>query len=116
MKSLKNFFFKPLIKKSVLSFLFVLTFSLIFFALRWSKLPPQIPLYYSLPWGRQQLASPWELTILPVLAVSVFATNLLFAFFLLKDDDLLTKIAIFSGLFVSALLFYAFFRIIILVS
>lgn len=27
----------------------------------WRRLPPEIPLFYSLPWGEEQLASPWGL-------------------------------------------------------
>lgn len=31
----------------------------------WKKLPPMVPLWYSLPWGDGQLASPIWLTVLP---------------------------------------------------
>lgn len=33
------------------------------------QMPPQIPLWYSQPWGESQLARPVDLLILPILAV-----------------------------------------------
>ena len=44
------------------------------FLLRFNRLPPQVPLFYSLPWGEQQLADSWTILLLP------FALNLLFIF------------------------------------
>jgi hypothetical protein len=63
----------------------------------WKKLPPEVPLFYSRPWGKEQLASPWFLFLLPGLTLVIFLVN--FAFLTLvktrldeKDRSLLTKI------------------------
>ncbi len=37
------------------------------FIWRFSKLPPQIPLFYSRPWGEDQLVDYWFIFILPFL-------------------------------------------------
>lgn len=40
----------------------------------WGKLPPQIPLFYSRPWGEEMLTSPLSLWILPglLLVLAIF--------------------------------------------
>jgi len=68
--------------------------SILFF---WRKLPPEIPLFYSRPWGKEQLAKPLFLFLLPGLTLVIFLIN--FAFLVLvktrleeKDASLLKKI------------------------
>jgi len=63
----------------------------------WRKLPPEVPLFYSRPWGKEQLANPWSLFLLPGLTLVVLLVN--FAFLTLvktrldeKDKSILTKI------------------------
>lgn len=111
-----NFIKRPLIKKASLIFLAMLLTSIVAIALQWSKLPPQVPLYYSLPWGESQLAAPWEITILPTLATSIFITNLALTFILSRDNELLSQIFILTGLFVTSMLLYSLLQILILVS
>ena len=40
------------------------------------NLPPQLPFYYSRPWGEDQLATPKELLWLPLLCLLVTLFNL----------------------------------------
>lgn len=49
-------------KTATLFFIITSFFLLILF---WGKLPPQVPLFYSRPWGEEQLGKPLELLILP---------------------------------------------------
>jgi hypothetical protein len=56
--------------------LFVL-FNLIFTAFFWWQLPPQIPLFYSLPYGPMQLANKLWFFILPVLTISIWVSYIL---------------------------------------
>ena len=46
------------------------------------KLPPQVPLYYSLPWGEGRLANPHDLWWLPVICLAVILVNLSISVFL----------------------------------
>jgi len=112
----KRFIIKTPIKQSGIAFLAVLFISIVILVWRWSKIPPQIPLYYSLPWGEQQLASPVELTLIPTIATNIFLTNLLLVYTLVPNEKLLIRLGILSGLFASGLLFYSFLHIIFLVT
>jgi len=45
------------------------------FAIKFASMPPQIPLFYSKPWGEEQLADFWMIFLLPVLANGFFFIN-----------------------------------------
>lgn len=45
------------------------------FAIRFTHLPPQIPLFYSMPWGERQLADTWLILMLPIFLNLLFFTN-----------------------------------------
>lgn len=115
-KELIVFIKQPLIKRATVVFVGFFLISLALIAWQWSSLPPQVPLYYSLPWGEQRLAAPWELTLLPTMILSIFITNLLTAFLLVRDNELMVKALIFTSLFVAGLLSYSLIRIVFLVS
>jgi len=71
-----------------LTFIFLLAqLGLILFF--WRKLPPEVPLFYSRPWGKEQLASPWLLFVLPVLTLVVSLLN--FTFLTLVKKRLVEK-------------------------
>lgn len=57
-----------------LGFVFLLAQILALLAV-WRSLPPQVPLFYSRPWGEEQLASPQTLWLLPGLSLAVTLTN-----------------------------------------
>ncbi|NTU46627.1 hypothetical protein HGA88_03290 [Candidatus Roizmanbacteria bacterium] len=86
------------------------------FVMRFSHLPPQIPLFYSRAWGEDQLGDMWFL-FLPVLFLHVFVflnTAIFQRFFLV--DPLIKKINIgLNWLFLIACLF-AFLKIIFTIS
>lgn len=44
-------------------------------AFSWNKLPPQVPIFYSKPWGAGVLASPFMLWIIPGILVLAAAIN-----------------------------------------
>lgn len=44
-------------------------------ALSYNKLPPQIPLYYTHPWGEDQLADIWFIAVIPILLHIFFFIN-----------------------------------------
>jgi len=45
------------------------------FILKYSRLPPQIPLFYSQLWGESQLADSWIIFALPIFMNILFFTN-----------------------------------------
>jgi hypothetical protein len=60
----------------------------------WTFLPPQLPLFYSRPWGEEQLVHPANLFILPGLGLLVFFVNLFVLSFVPKGEKLINQILI----------------------
>jgi len=58
-----------------LSLLISLAQILILFSV-WRFLPPQVPLFYSRPWGSLQLVNPVYLTLLPAVSLALLVINL----------------------------------------
>ena len=67
---------------------------LIFFYFR---LPPQIPLFYSLPWGEDQLASSNLIFVIPGSVLLIILTNLLAASFFSEEKLLLRTLGLASA-------------------
>jgi len=54
-----------------------------FFFIFYRQLPPQVPLFYSRPWGERQLVSPYALLFLPSLSLVLLIVNVLISRFLI---------------------------------
>ncbi len=86
---------------------------IIFIVLSLDKLPPEVPLYYGLPRGEQQLASPVEL-ILPLAISSVFiGINVMTSLFI--KPVYIKNILSVSGVFFSVMAIITVVRIIMVV-
>ena len=59
---------------------------------RWQFLPPQIPLFYSQPWGEDQLVDTWMIGILPALMNILWILNTLIAKRFFKNDTIMLYI------------------------
>ena len=119
--SIKKRFFKflkrPLIKKASAASVLMFFTALIILAFSWKNLPPQTPLYFSLPWGKAQLVYKWKLFFLPIFILIIFINNFLLAFFFIKKNNhLLLRILIFSSLFTGGILLYSLIRIVLLIT
>lgn len=85
--------------------------------LKYPYLPASVPLWYSLPWGLRQLATPLQLTLLPLLALSLLFFNLILTeVYLQKQERVLAKVTAWFTLFNVFLLIFALYRIINLVA
>lgn len=82
----------------------------------WSKLPPQLPLFYSRPWGKEQLTSPLGLFLLPVFSLITFFANFAFSSFFLQEEKLLTTLLEIATFVFNLLSFITLVKIIILVT
>lgn len=72
----------------------------------WGNLPPQLPLFYSRPWGEAMLASPLLLWILPTIAVFLTIVNFSVAIFWFKTNHFLMRVlVIFTALVAFATLY-----------
>ena len=89
-------------------------FSLLILVISYSKLSPEIPLYYSLPWGEEQLAEKARLFLLPGLSILVLLINfLLITFF--SEDRFLKRIIAITGVLVAFLGTFTLVRILELI-
>jgi len=89
---------------------------IITFLLKFSRLPPQVPLFYSQLWGEGQLADTWLIFLLPVfLNLLFFLNNYLFIKFY-SDNVLIKKIFYYLNLFLIFSFTLIFIKIIFLVS
>lgn len=89
--------------------------SVIMIAVYWKMLPPLVPLWYSRPWGSDQLAPPVFLFFLPISSVTIHLINLAFAMYVTTEYLVFTQSLFLSSLIVSLLSFIAVIKIIFLV-
>lgn len=94
--------------------LFVLSVGLLLW--RFPVLPPQVPLWFSRPWGTDQLASPYWLFLLPASGIVWYAINLLLSIYVTAEYLIFTQILFLSSLIVSLLSFVALVKILFLIS
>lgn len=58
----------------------------------WRLLPLELPLFYSRPWGKEQLTTPTGLFIIPAFSLLVFIINLILVSLLPKEEKLIDKV------------------------
>jgi len=97
-------------------FFFLLIFNFSFFIFHFSDFPPQVPLFYSRPWGEEQLASSVFLWILPGAAILFSLFNVSMASFLFEELPLLAQFLVWSNVLISLLSCIAVFKIVTLIS
>lgn len=76
-------------------------------------LPPKIPLFYSLPWGENQLAHKNQLILLPALIFLTTFINIIVSWHLHKSQNFIKKIIASSSLLFGLLLLIATIKIIL---
>lgn len=79
----------------------------------WGNLPPEVPIFYSLPWG-EYLASPLALWILPLSAFLTFSFNMWLAEFPLRQNVFLGRTLILSALVAAGITLYGTVKIVTL--
>lgn len=95
----------------------IIVFSLLLIAAKWSSLPPELPLFYSRPWGQEQLAKKFFIFILPLASLTIFFLNSILAKYLFKkNEDFLFKACFSSSLVFSLLCTISLIKIIFLIS
>lgn len=84
--------------------------------LKFSKLPPQLPIFYSRPWGEGQIADWWLILILPILMNALYALNLFIAKKFFADDDFVKNILRYLNLLLVIAFTVIFLKIIFLTT
>jgi len=88
---------------------------LIFFV-EFGHLPPQIPLFYSKPWGEDQLAEVWMIFLLPILLDIFVVGNYFIAKKIFSDDLYVKKLLSYVNIFLVAVFFLVYLKIFLLIS
>lgn len=114
-KNVSNFFSNSHSSLPLRLFLLIMGISFIVLAIAFKRLPPSIPLYYSLPWGEEQLARPADLFIIPLSVMLIFLLNLTLSMTFLKKDDFLTQFLMWSSCLIALVGAISIIKIILLV-
>ena len=96
--------------------LILIIFQIGFLIFKFNNLPNQVPLYYSLPWGKNQLGSASSLFLLPTFSIVILLINNLIATFFSKNITLFSRLLTVFSLVFSFLSAISLTRIINLIS
>ena len=80
------------------------------------KLPPQLPIFYSRPWGEPMLGPPIALWILPTISLITSLVNFSLATFILKGTKFLEKTLLIVTFIVNLTTLYGTTKIISLLT
>jgi hypothetical protein len=105
-----------IIKRMVYFFAGILVLFCSVIAWKWNTMPPELPLFYSLPRGTEQLATPTQFLIAPAFAVIFFCINFIVALFLYEKRKFAATLFVLTGTVISLLLFITFARILFQVT
>jgi hypothetical protein len=83
---------------------------------RWNRMPPLVPLWYSRPWGIDQLSSPIWLFLLPLGGLVWFFVNLIVSMYITAEYLIFTQILFISSFVVNLLSFITLVKIIFIVT
>jgi len=89
---------------------------LLILVLLWQHLPPLVPLFYSRPWGKEQLADKKNLFLLPSLLLFLGLFNIFLAYRQTEKEKLLSKIFLATNILLTFLLITTFFKILFLLA
>ena len=90
--------------------------SVLFIIWRWNRLPPLIPLWYSRPWGTDQLTSPFWLILLPAGGVAIYYINRMISKHITSEYLIFTQMLYLSALLVNILSLVTLVKILFLVT
>lgn len=96
----------------------LLTFigSVVIILVRWQSLPPLVPLWYSRPWGADQLAHPVWLFILPLGSILWYLTNMILAVYVTSEYLIFTQTLFLTSLVASFLSFITLIKILFIIT
>jgi hypothetical protein len=90
--------------------------SVVLILVRWPMLPPLVPLWYSRPWGADQLAHPAWLFMLPLGSMFWYLTNTIVAAYVTSEYLVFTQTLFLTSLVTSFLSFITLIKILFIVT
>ncbi|MBU1327178.1 hypothetical protein KKB64_04915 [Patescibacteria group bacterium] len=82
----------------------------------WQLLPPAVPLWYSRPWGEEQLAHPGWLFLLPFSSLCIYLTNVGAATTITQDHPTFTKVLQLTSILVNIMTLATLINILFIVT
>lgn len=101
---------------SVKFFLLFMALFILILIWKWNKLPPQIPLFYSLPRSNEMLGSKSQILLLPLFSLVFYILNLLFSLFIYKKEKLAAIFLTLTGSGFILLLLITFIKIVFMLT
>jgi len=95
-------------------FFFLLSTGFLF--IKFKSLPPQVPLFYTRPWGEERIPTKIWLWLIPTVSFFIILFNFLILPNFLKKEKFLINVLSLVSVVSLFLLFWALFQIIFLVS
>ena len=87
-----------------------------FLVIKFGDLPPQVPLYFSLPWGENQLAPASSLFFMPTFSIVIAILNNLLAAIMVNSQVLFARLLVIFSLIFSIFTAISVFNIVALVA
>ncbi|MBI3366463.1 hypothetical protein HY041_02450 [Candidatus Roizmanbacteria bacterium] len=84
--------------------------------LQFGVLPPQIPLFFSRPWGEDQLVDTWMILILPLLLNFLFFINISLYKRFFSGNDFVRRTIDYLNIFLMVSITFIFVKIITLIT
>lgn len=81
----------------------------------WKKLPPEMPWFYSLPWGEEQLIGKGGMAIVMGGLGGVIGLDIFFAKRLEKEDGFLAKMLLWGALTTATLVLLSWIKVLIII-
>lgn len=100
-------------KKAAITFWIGQILLILFF---WQRLPPEVPLFYSRPWGKEQLTTPFGFFILPLLSLIIILIHSAFTYFIPKEEKFVSKTLDISAVVFNFLCLITLTKIILLIT
>lgn len=112
---------KLMLKDTIISqftkgFIAIMLIFIIIGVWKWQYLPPQIPLFYSLPRSPDQLSNYVFILFLPIFCIFFFGINFILASHFYQKEKLASIILVTIGTIISFLSLITFIKIIFLVT
>jgi hypothetical protein len=101
------------VHKSVIACVII---SILFIVWRWGQLPSLVPLWYSRPWGADQLAPPIWLFLLPLGGLLIYFINLALSMYITAQYLIFTQMLFLSSLLVNILSLVTLVKILFLIT
>lgn len=93
-----------------------MVFQVSLIAFYWKRLPPEIPLFYSKPWGSSMLAHQIFIWLIPTLSFLFIFVNFCIVIFFLQENKFLNRVLCATSLLVGFATFYGLLRILTLLA